>query len=47
MLVMARQWVAYISSSRSPLSLVLSGETGPMTPLHAARDCVDEDIVAL
>ena len=47
MLVMARPWVAHICSSLSPLSLVLSGETGPMTPLHAAQDCVDDDIVAL
>ena len=35
MLVMARPWVAHICSSLSPLSLVLSGETGPMTPLRA------------
>ena len=47
MLAMARPWVAHICSSLSPLSLVLSGETGPMTPLHAARDWVDEDTVAL
>ena len=47
MLVMARPWVAHISTSMSPLLLVLSGETGSMTPLHSARDWVDEEIVAL
>ena len=47
MLVMARPWVAHICSSLSRLSLVLSGETGTMTPRHAARDWVNEEIVAL
>ena len=47
MLVMARPWVAHICSSLSPLSLELTGETGPMTLIHAARDCVDEEIVVL
>ena len=47
MLVMARPWVAHICSSLASLSLELSRETGPTTPLHTARDWVDEDIVAL
>ena len=47
MLAKARPWVAHICSSLSPLSLVLSGETVPITPFHAARDWVDEDTVAL
>ena len=47
MLVMAGPRVVHICSSLSPLSLVLSGETGPMTPHHAARVWVDEVIVVL